>query len=136
MAENTVKRVTGMSPTYPSISDISTISMPFSGSPSDAASDVAVPIQDDPNHFFQPTPHDQRINTCLPEITPAPPADDVMRGAVAGEEMGRTASIQQVASLEHLQQGIRGQQSPCGPVQWDAAARDPETSVDSKQNQV
>ncbi|XP_038970226.1 bZIP transcription factor RISBZ2-like [Phoenix dactylifera] len=94
MAEHTVKRVTGMSPLHPNISDVSTISMPFSGSPPDATSDVAIPIQDDPNHFFQPPPHDQRINTCLPEFAPAPPVGDAMRGAVAGEKMGRTASIQ------------------------------------------
>ncbi|XP_073108081.1 light-inducible protein CPRF2 isoform X2 [Elaeis guineensis] len=137
MAEDTVKRVTGISPMYPNIPDISTISMSFSGSPSDATSSVVVPIQDDPNHFFQqPPPHDQRINTCLPEIAPAPPVEHVVHGAVPGDKISSTTSIQQVAGLEHLQQRICRGQSPCGSVQWDAAAPDPEASVNSKQNQV
>ncbi|KAG1347690.1 light-inducible protein CPRF2 [Cocos nucifera] len=136
MAEDTVKRVTGIGPMCPTIPDISTISMSFSGSPSDATSNVAVPIQDDQNHFFQPPPHDQRINACLPEIAPAPPVEHVVHGAVPGEKISRTTAIQPVAGLEHLQQRICRGQSPCGSVQWDAAARDPEASVNSKQNQV
>ncbi|XP_073115945.1 bZIP transcription factor RISBZ2 isoform X2 [Elaeis guineensis] len=136
MAEETVKRVTGVNLLYPNIPDISTIGMPFSGSPSDATADTSVPIQDNPNHFFQPPSHDQRINTCLPEIAPAPPVEDVMHGAVVGGKMGRTASMQRVASLEHLQKRMYGGPSSCEPVQWDAAAWDPETSVSNKQNQV
>ncbi|KAK8952859.1 Light-inducible protein CPRF2 [Platanthera guangdongensis] len=68
MAENTVKRVTGMNPIFPTMSDISSVSIPFSGSPSEVTSDAAIPIHDDPNHFFAPTSQ-QGINSCLPEIT-------------------------------------------------------------------
>ncbi|XP_008786079.2 bZIP transcription factor RISBZ2-like isoform X2 [Phoenix dactylifera] len=135
MAEETVKRVTGVSTIYPNIPDISTNGMPFSGSPPDATADAAVPIQDNPNHFFQPPSHDQRINTCIPEIAPSP-VEDVVHGAVAGGKMDRTTSMQRVASLEHLQKRICGGPSSCEPVQWDAAAWDPETSVDKQQNQV
>lgn len=135
MAEESVKRVTGVNLIYPNIPDMSTIGMPFSESPSDATADAAVPILDNPNHFFQPQSHDQRINTCLPEIASAPPVEDVVHGAVAGGKMGRTASMQRVASLEHLQKRMCGGPSSCEPVQWDAAAWDLETSV-NKQNQV
>lgn len=130
MAEDTVKRVTGVNTLFQTMSDIS-ISMPFSSSPSDAT-DAAVPVQENPSHFFQPI-HDQRINTG-PDIIPV---EDVHN---PGGKMGRTASMRRAASLEHLQKRIRGDANLCGPpMQWDGCW-DQETShaVESgtKQNQV
>ncbi|XXG43597.1 hypothetical protein AAC387_Pa01g3587 [Persea americana] len=120
MAEDTVKRVTGVNTLFQTMSDIS-ISMPFSSSPSDAT-DAAVPVQEDPSHFFQPT-HDQRINTG-PDIIPGPVED--MHNP--GGKMCGTTSMQRVASLEHLQKRICGDANPCGPVmEWDGMW-DPETS--------
>lgn len=132
MAEDTVKRVTGVNTLFQTMSDIS-ISIPFSSSPSDAT-DAAVPVQENPSHFFQPT-HDQRINTG-PDIIPGP-VEDLHN---PGGKMCRTTSMQRVASLEHLQKRIRGDANPCGPVmQWDGMW-DPEAShsVESgtKQNQA
>ncbi|XP_072952012.1 bZIP transcription factor RISBZ2-like [Typha angustifolia] len=138
MAEETVKRVTGASSLFPAIPDMSTISMPsFSGSPSAATPDAAVPIQDDPNHFFQIAPHDQRINTCIAEIASSAPVEDAVHDTVAGGKMARTASMQRVASLEHLQKRICG--GPGGPtasMPWSSAVWDPKDSEHQKQNQV
>ncbi|KAK1295963.1 Light-inducible protein CPRF2 [Acorus calamus] len=124
MAEDTVKRVTGINPLLPTIPAMSPLAMPFSGtSPSDASSNTSVPIQDNrPNHFFQPPqppppPHPQQLN---PGPVPPLAANDIRDGC----KMGRTASMQRVASLEHLQKRIRGEVGLCGQssVQWDSAA--------------
>ncbi|XP_020258254.1 light-inducible protein CPRF2-like, partial [Asparagus officinalis] len=139
MAEDGVKRVTGASPMFPTMSDMSSISIPFSGSPSDATSEAAVPIQDDPNLFFQaPPPNDQRTNSGLPELTSSapPPIDGIINGSMPGGKMGRTASMQRVASLEHLQKRIRGTPGSWGSGPWDSAGWDPETSGNKKHNQV
>ncbi|KAK1310769.1 Light-inducible protein CPRF2 [Acorus calamus] len=121
MAEDTVKRVTGINPLLPTIPAMSPLAMPFSGtSPSDASSNASAPIQDNrPNHFFQPPqppPHPQQLN---PGPVPPLAADDIRDGC----KMGRTASMQRVASLEHLQKRIRGEVGLCGQssVQWDSA---------------
>uniref|UniRef100_A0A2N9FJD3 BZIP domain-containing protein n=1 Tax=Fagus sylvatica TaxID=28930 RepID=A0A2N9FJD3_FAGSY len=124
MAEETVKRITGLNPMFHVMSDISSIEMPsFEGSPSDTSTDAAVPVQDNPNqHFYQPStnnnmsPHDLRVNNGLADISP--PVENVQQNsaatAVSGNKIGRTASLQRVASLEHLQKRIRGGVSPCG----------------------
>lgn len=137
MAEDGVKRVTGVSPMFPSISDISSISMPFSGSPSDVTSDATVPSQDNPKLFFQPLPHDRKMSSGLPpEITSAPPpVEDVITGAMAGGKLGRTASMQRVASLEHLQKRICGTPGSCVSGQhWNSAGWDAEISVNKNHN--
>ncbi|KAJ0966436.1 hypothetical protein J5N97_027574 [Dioscorea zingiberensis] len=137
MAEDSVKRVTGVNPLYPTLSDISSISMPFAGSPSDASSDLVIPIQEGPSHFFQPAQCDQGINPCLPKIPPVVPQVEGAHGAIDGIKMGRTASMQRVASLEHLQKRIRGGASSCATVQWDGATVwESETPANNKQNPV
>ncbi|RRT57512.1 hypothetical protein B296_00029687 [Ensete ventricosum] len=131
MAEDSVKRLTGISPLNPTISDMSAHSIPLSGSPSD----VSVPIRDDKEHFFQAQTHDRRMKPCLAEIASVTPAD-VVHGAVAGGKIGRTASMQRVASLEHLQKKIcGGGQNSCMSAQWDSTW-DPESSVNNEQNQA
>ncbi|KAJ4968232.1 hypothetical protein NE237_014933 [Protea cynaroides] len=135
-AEETVKRMTGLNPLFPAMSEISTMGMPFTGSssPSDMSADAAVPVQDDPKqHFYRPAPpdgviatnpHNVRLNNGLPDIPPAQVAPvapvDEMQNISGGTKMGRTVSMQRVASLEHLQKRIRGGGNSCGPMQWDA----------------
>ncbi|CAL9089541.1 unnamed protein product [Musa textilis] len=128
MAEETVKRVTGASPLYPIISDMSNISLPFAGSPSDATSDAAVPVHDDSNHFYHMSPHEQRVTTCLPDIGVAP----AVRGAAAAGRIAGPASLQRIDSLEHLQETMFG--GPTSPLQWDTAAWDPDTSLTNNKN--
>ncbi|KAL0005579.1 hypothetical protein SO802_013140 [Lithocarpus litseifolius] len=118
MAEETVKRITGLNNTmFHGMSEMSSIEMTsFDGSPSDTSTDAAVPVQDNPNHhFYQPStnnsmsPHDLRVNNGLADISPVENVQqNPAAGAVSGNKMGRTASLQRVASLEHLQKRIRG----------------------------
>lgn len=118
MAEETVKRVPGMNPLLQAMSEISALGMAsFGGSPSEST-DAAVPVQDIPKqpHFYQPV-----NNPTIPSPSPGVDAnvadissiDNVLQNSgaalnVSSNKMGRTASMQRVASLEHLQKRIRG----------------------------
>ncbi|PON73830.1 Basic-leucine zipper transcription factor [Parasponia andersonii] len=120
MAEEMVKRITGLNPMFTAMSEISSIGLPsFEGSPSDTSTDAAVPVQEDTNHHFYPAsnpvpPHDPKVNNNgLAEIPAA--VENGQQSAAAGSKMGRTASLQRVASLEHLQKRIRGGGNPGGP---------------------
>ncbi|KAJ1413885.1 Basic-leucine zipper domain [Sesbania bispinosa] len=120
MAEETVKRITGLNPMFNAMSEISSMGMPlYDGSPSEASADASVPVQEDPNHHFrQPTSNngmssqDLRVNNGISSV------ENVQQNnatVVGGNKMGRTSSLQRVASLEHLQKRIRGGADSCGP---------------------
>ncbi|KAK4349250.1 hypothetical protein RND71_032005 [Anisodus tanguticus] len=123
MAEETVKRVTGLNPLFQAMSEISTIMMPsFTGSPFDSSADAAVPEQDDLKHHYYPAPenshmpnHDARMQNGMLDI---PPAGNVHQNsateAIEANKIGRTSAMQRVASLEHLQKRIRGEANSCG----------------------
>ncbi|KAJ6413806.1 hypothetical protein OIU84_006582 [Salix udensis] len=125
MAEETVKRFTGSNHMFHAMPDISTMSMPsFDGSPSDTSADAAVPVEDDPEHRFYQAPnnpistHDSkpRVNIVSADISSVEnmqPNPGAATG-VSGNKLGRTASLQRVASLESLQKQICGGASPCG----------------------
>ncbi|XVE89880.1 hypothetical protein DITRI_Ditri20bG0030700 [Diplodiscus trichospermus] len=124
MAEEGVKRITGLNPVLQASPEISTMGMPsFDESPSDTSTDAVIPVQDGPKHtFYQAaanhpmSTHDLRINNALTDISSVeniPPNSE--GSAVTGNKIGRTASLQRVASLEHLQKRIRGGVSPCRP---------------------
>lgn len=104
-----MKRVTGVNTLFPPVSDMSSLSMPFNGSPCDSTSDAAVPIQDDPNSYFA-SPSEMGGNTgYMPEIaSSAQEDDDFVNATLAAGKMGRTDSLQRVASLEHLQKRMCG----------------------------
>ncbi|EPS70646.1 hypothetical protein M569_04111 [Genlisea aurea] len=111
MAEETVKRVTGLNPLFQAMSEITTtMGLPssFSGSPSDASADASVPLQDNPkqhrsSHYDSSSTATARLQTTvLPETcAPQKSAAALVNGS------GRSVSIQRVASLEHLQKRIR-----------------------------
>ncbi|CAI9786127.1 unnamed protein product [Fraxinus pennsylvanica] len=119
MAEESVKRVTGLGPAFQSMSEISTMGMPsFAGSPSDTSADAAVPVQvqDDTKqcyHQSSTSTGDPRFRNGLVDI---PPADNARLNDAAGtgNKMGRTVSMQRISSLEHLQKRIRGGTGSCG----------------------
>ncbi|KAH1037436.1 hypothetical protein GLYMA_20G224500v4 [Glycine max] len=111
MAEETVKRITGLNPLLHAMSDISSLGLPsFDGrSPSDTSADAAVPVQDDPHHhFYQPTStnpipsHDPIVNNGLGGISSIENVQQNAAVVLGGNKMGQTASLQRVASLEHL----------------------------------
>lgn len=109
MAEESVKRVTGMNALYPAVSDMSSLSMPFNGSPSDSASDSTVPVQDDLNSYFANPSEIGCNNGYMPDIASSVQQDDnFVNGYQAAGKMGRTDSLQRVASLEHLQKRMCG----------------------------
>ncbi|XP_030473145.1 light-inducible protein CPRF2 [Syzygium oleosum] len=129
MAEETVKRLTGLNPMFHGMSEMSPVGVPlFDGSPSDTSADAAVPVRDDSKHqFYQPksgnpasSAKDMRVNNGLVDIPAAKNAQQSGAGKENAQpngtgKMGRTALMQRVASLEHLQKRIRGDSSPHGP---------------------
>lgn len=123
MAEETVKRITGLNPMFHAMPEVSSMGMPsFDGSPSDTSTDAAVPMQDDPDHhFYQPNSnnslsgHDLRVNNGLGDISSIENVQQNTPAMIAKNKMERTASLQRVASLEHLQKRIRGGTDYGGP---------------------
>nr|GMC80492.1 light-inducible protein CPRF2 [Ipomoea batatas] len=109
MAEETVKRITGMHSLFQTMPEIPTLSIPsFADSPSDTSADATVPLQDDAdNHYYQSLCRDSSIQNGLLDI---PPVDNARQdsAATAGvNNMGGLASMHRVASLENLQNRIR-----------------------------
>ncbi|KAE8805022.1 blz-1 protein [Hordeum vulgare] len=106
MAEDSVKRVTGMSALFPAGSDMSSLSMPFTGSPSEATSDAAVP--DDLSAYFS-TSEAGGNNGYMPEMASSAQEDDnFLNETMDTSKMGRPDSLHRVASLEHLQKRMCG----------------------------
>ncbi|OVA20845.1 Basic-leucine zipper domain [Macleaya cordata] len=124
MAEETVKRMTGLSnPLFQAMPDFSNMGMPFPASPTltDSSADAAIPVQDNPKRtFYQSTsnntpttaaPRDRRVNNGLADVSPVLPVENV-QNAAGGSKMGPAG----------------------GPVQWDAAGwggpRNPSSSAE------
>ncbi|KAH1083395.1 hypothetical protein J1N35_023156 [Gossypium stocksii] len=115
MAEEAVKRTTGLNPVFHALPEIPSMSS-FDGCPSDTSTDAAVYEEDGPKHtLYQAaandsiSTHDLRINNALTDISSVENIQPVSEGsAVTRNKIGRTASLQRVASLEHLQKRIRG----------------------------
>ncbi|KAG9159541.1 hypothetical protein Leryth_026135 [Lithospermum erythrorhizon] len=110
MAEETVKRITGLNPFLQTVTEISTMMPTYSGSPSDTSTDTSVPVQHDPKQQYHATPSSRMPShdTSLADI----PSEDHVRHpatAAAANKMERTLSMHRVASLEHLQKRIRGE---------------------------
>lgn len=104
-----MKRVTGMNALFPAVSDMSSLSMAFQGSPSDSTSDAAVPIQDDPSSYLATPSEVGANNGYMPDIASSTQEDeDFINATLAAGKMGRTDSLQRVASLEHLQKRMCG----------------------------
>ncbi|XP_015968489.1 light-inducible protein CPRF2 [Arachis duranensis] len=124
MAEETVKRITGLNPMFPAMADLSSIRMSsFDGSPSETSTDAAVPVQEDTNrHFFQRTSnnpmssHDHGVNNWLADVSSDENVQHNATASPGGNKMDRTSSLPRVASLEHLQKRIRSNTASSAPV--------------------
>ncbi|TKY61388.1 Light-inducible protein CPRF2 [Spatholobus suberectus] len=105
MAEETVKRITGLNPMFNAMTEMSSMGMSlFDESPSETSTDAAVPVQEDPNHHLcQPS-----SNNGLGGISSIETVQQNVAAVVGGNKTGRTTSLHRVASLEHLQKRIRG----------------------------
>lgn len=126
MAEESVKRVTGMNPLLQAMSEISAMGMVtnFLASPSESL-DAAVPVQEPgpkTPHFYQPVNNNPlptpppRVASGMPDISTI---DNVLQTGtppvVGPNKIGRAAPMQRVDSLEHLQKRIRGGMDQGGP---------------------
>lgn len=122
MAEETVKRVAGTSQLPQAISGMSSLSIPISGSPSDATSDASVPIQDNPITYFAAATDARVNNSYMPEIDPTFRIEDMINGAlttgVPTPSMDQTAS-QGVTNLGHLQRRVCGAPTSSGSALLD-----------------
>ncbi|XP_057439506.1 light-inducible protein CPRF2-like isoform X4 [Lotus japonicus] len=125
MAEETVKRVTGLNPIFNGMAEISSMGMSlFDENPSEASADASVPVQEDPNHHLcRPTSshiassHLRVNNNGLGGISSVESVQQNSAATVvSGNKMGRTSSLPRVASLEHLQKRIRSGTDSRGPL--------------------
>lgn len=115
MAEETVKRVTGLNPLFQAMSEMSTVGMPsFDGSPSDVSADASIPVQEDPKQLYchqsasnnHLSTHEQRVQNAFENSCSV--AGGSQKSSSTDDKLGRAESMQRVASLEHLQKRIRG----------------------------
>lgn len=98
-----MKRLTGLNP-VPMFHAMSDMSMPFDSSPSDASADAAVPDRNgQKNQFCQANSgnpesscHDARFDNGLADTSSV--AENGLQNVASANKMGRTASMQRVAS--------------------------------------
>ncbi|KAI3834943.1 hypothetical protein MKW92_012972 [Papaver armeniacum] len=123
--QETVKQVTGYNnPIFQAVSEISTMGIQFDSSPSDTSADAAVPTQDT-----------IRVSNTSSDTPSVLPVEDIQNSPGTNNKMGRTSSMQRVASLEHLQKRIRGGTTTSDPhtVEWDPSWN-PETPQTTNSN--
>ncbi|KAL3603560.1 hypothetical protein D5086_004419 [Populus alba] len=132
MAEEQVKRVTGLNPVLLARSSIPSPGMPFAGGQVDASTNVAVPMQTNPHQFFhQPVqgitpapPHLQRLNNSFPNSTLVPLATNPQTdngnrndgGMAAMPSMQLTADGQSLPAMPSMQQVQKQIGPPVGPT--------------------
>ncbi|XVF21680.1 hypothetical protein REPUB_Repub12eG0111000 [Reevesia pubescens] len=123
MAEETVKRVTGINPVHLSRPNVPSVGMPFVSSPLEASIAGPVPLQPNPNQFFhQPVPsiaapiHLQRVDNSLAGNTLVPPIVNPQT-ELGVKNVNKTSALQHTPSLEHVQEqrGHSGMQTQIGP---------------------
>ncbi|CAA0815589.1 Basic leucine zipper 63 [Striga hermonthica] len=126
MAEETVKRVTGLNPLFQAMSEISTLGLPpFATTHCDTSPDSTVPIRQDNDpkkqNYYYTSSNSTTTNinsnnnnhmTTDQRIQNPPTAENVVqeKGTTVGigtNKIVRTDSMQRVSSLEHLQKCIR-----------------------------
>lgn len=101
MAEESVKRVTGLNSLFHAMSEISATGMQsFTRSPSETSADAAVPIQDQRYYQSPSSNHltNLRIRNDLVEIPPVENVQPSAAAAVGGNKMGRSVPMQRLAS--------------------------------------
>ncbi|EOX94592.1 hypothetical protein QUC31_004603 [Theobroma cacao] len=123
MAEETVKRVTGINPVLLSRPNVPSVGMPFVSSPLEASTAAPVPLQPNTNQFFQqPVPsiaapmHHQGVDNSFRGNTPVPPIVNPQT-EVGVNNVNETSALQHTPSLERVQDQIAhsGMQKQIGP---------------------
>lgn len=131
MAEETVKRVTGINPLLLAMSNVAGTVMPSVNSAINGSTNAAVPMQQNRNQLFHQavpsiptaTPHHQRLDSSFPGNTPVPlvgnhPQIEVNRQSdVGGGKMVDISSIQQhTGRVANLQKQNGPGINPCGSL--------------------
>ncbi|KAE8668821.1 Histone acetyltransferase [Hibiscus syriacus] len=113
MAEETVKRVTGINPGLLSRPNIPSVGMPFLSSPLEASTIAPLPMQSNANRFFHPVPsivapmHHNGVDNCFVGKTLVPP-DMTSHTKVGLKNVTETSTSKRGPSLEggHDQIGL------------------------------
>ncbi|KAK7285129.1 hypothetical protein RJT34_19889 [Clitoria ternatea] len=111
MAEETVKRITGLNPLFQGMSEISSMGMAlFDGRPSETSADAAVPVQEEPNqqHICQQNSSNNVISSQDLRVKNGLGGISSIESVQQNKNGNKTNSLHRVASLEHLQKRIRG----------------------------
>ncbi|KAJ6392068.1 hypothetical protein OIU77_025931 [Salix suchowensis] len=132
MAEEQVKRMTGLNPVLLARSSMPNPGMPFVGGQVDASTNVAVPMQTNPHQFFhQPVlgvapapPHLQRLNSNFPNSTLVPLATNPQTdngnsndgGITVMPSMQLTADGQSLPAMPSMQKQIGSNARPAGTL--------------------
>lgn len=128
MAEETVKRVTGLNPLLLARSDVPNVGMPLVNNPIDASTNAGVPLQQNPNQFFHQsvpsistaTPNHHSLDGGFPSSTQLPPVANPQSDS-EGKNMAETSMLQHAVSLEHVPQQIGHRVNPSRAVpSWDS----------------
>ncbi|XVF32475.1 hypothetical protein REPUB_Repub17cG0086000 [Reevesia pubescens] len=123
MAEETVKRVTGINPVHLSRPNVPSVGMPFVSIPLEASTVAPVPLQQNSNQFFhQPVPsiaapmHHQRVENGFGGNTMVPPIVNPQT-EVGVKNVNESSALQHTPSLERVQDqiGHSGLQKQIGP---------------------
>ncbi|WVY93766.1 hypothetical protein V8G54_032854 [Vigna mungo] len=103
MAEETVKRISGLNPMFHAMSEMSSMEIAmFDESPSETSGVAAVPVQEDRNHKL------------CEGISSVKSVQQNVTAMVGWKKSGGGNSLHRVASLEHLQKRIRGDEDSRG----------------------
>lgn len=109
MAEESVKRVTGLNSLFHAMSEISTTAMPsFARTSSETSMDAAVPIHD--QHYYQCASSNHLTNLRVQnDLVKIPPSENVPPNAPAGK-VGTSVSMMQ----KHVHEATSSSGSPGG----------------------
>lgn len=129
MAEESVKRVTGLNPLLLARSSAPpTMGLPFvSSSPMDVPTNAAIPMQPNPNQFLHRPPpsistaplNHHSLDCGLPNNTHIPGGNP--RNDSGGKNATEPPRLQRAISIEHAQQQIGNRVDPSrGVTGWDS----------------
>lgn len=149
MAEETVKRVTGINPLLLAMSNVAGTGMTAVNNTINASTNAAVPMQQNPNQLFHQAvpnitpaaPHCQRLdftgNTPVP-LVGHPQQNEVARQCdVGGSKIAEICPIQQhTGRVANLQKQIGPGINPCGSVPGSGWEREASHAVVKNNKQI
>lgn len=140
MAEETVKRVTGINPLLLAVSNLTAAGVPSVNVPVDASTNTAVSMQQSPNQLFHQAvpgittavPHHQRLDGSFHGSTSIPLVGNLKNDVAPQSDVGgnKLPSIHPMSRLANMQKQLAPGTSPGEAVPgWG-----PEVAKNNKQN--